>query len=197
MAAIRSAGLPLASSSRRVRSVAAMRTEATNLAELNKTDALGVPALVLADPSLAETNQRAQFRLIHHPATAQKYALPYHVHIHTYIVRFFLISIVDCCIYCILSLSGIDNSVKTGTIKLWPINTDYVDRIARKNMEDLFNFNMKLSPDDRELLERLSDVIGENKSTVVRMGLREQGKIYGLWPKVAQLATEETERVTA
>lgn len=64
-------------------------------------------------------------------------------------------------------------------------------------MEELFNFNMKLSPDDRELLERLSDVIGENKSTVVRMGLREQGKIYGLWPKVAQLATEETERVTA
>lgn len=66
-------------------------------------------------------------------------------------------------------------------------------------MEDLFNFNMKMSPDDRELLERLSDVIGENKSTVTRMGLRELGKHYGLWPKTqtAQPAEMAAERVPA
>lgn len=65
-------------------------------------------------------------------------------------------------------------------------------------MEDLFNFNMKMSPDDRELLEQLSSVIGENKSTVVRMSLREQGQRYGLWPKFpATQPAENAERVPA
>ncbi len=64
-------------------------------------------------------------------------------------------------------------------------------------MEDLFNFNMKMSPDDRELLEQLSSVIGENKSTVIRMALREQGKHYGMWPKLPQPAETAAERVPA
>lgn len=64
-------------------------------------------------------------------------------------------------------------------------------------MEELFNFNMKMAADDREMLEKLSEIIGESKSTVIRMGLREQGRRYGLWPKpvTAQPATETAENV--
>lgn len=48
------------------------------------------------------------------------------------------------------------------------------------------NFIMRMSTDDRELLDKLSEFLGESKSTVVRMSLREQAQRYGLWPQRAQ-----------
>lgn len=61
------------------------------------------------------------------------------------------------------------------------------------------NFIMRMSTDDRELLDKLSEFLGESKSTVVRMSLREQAQRYGFWPQFTPIAiqAEENEQVPA
>ncbi|MBX3053445.1 MAG: hypothetical protein KF753_18360 [Caldilineaceae bacterium] len=43
-------------------------------------------------------------------------------------------------------------------------------------------FTLKMSSEDRFLLDRLSEIEGESKSTVIRNALRKQGREYQIWP---------------
>ena len=43
-------------------------------------------------------------------------------------------------------------------------------------------FTLKMSTEDRILLERIAEIEGESMSTVIRNALRQRGREYRIWP---------------